>query len=68
MPPSARSLTMAAPQVRALLREAEAPGTGMSRHAVPIRPQPEARENGLIWWRHSKWSGTADLRAARPVS
>ena len=35
-----RSLTMTAPQVRALLREAEAPGAGMSRHAVPIKPQP----------------------------
>lgn len=37
-----RSLTMTAPQVRALIREAEAPGTGMSQVSVPWDPQPKS--------------------------
>lgn len=46
--PNIRSLTMTAPQVRALLREAEAPGSGMSRHAVPVRKQPNKECDVLV--------------------
>lgn len=41
--PKIRSLTMTAPQVRAIMREIEAPGTGMSRVSVPWDPQPKSR-------------------------
>lgn len=46
--PKIRSLTMTTPQVRALLREAEAPGSGMSRHAVPVRKQPNKECDVLV--------------------
>lgn len=46
--PKIRSLAMTAAQVRALLREAEAPGSGMSRHAVPIKAQPNEECGFLV--------------------
>ena len=45
-----RPIIFSAPMVRALLREAEAPGTGKTQTRRVLKPQPKVLKNG-IWYR-----------------